>query len=326
MNLDSSSIPATYLKACIVVAIAILLALPLVLSEFGVFLIIQMMTLGLFAMAYNLLFGFTGLLSFGHAAFYGIGAYGLGLLLSGSGFLPTVDSFLLAIVIATVVACLLAALFGAISVQRGELSFAILTLVLSMLLYELLFQWQSLTGGDEGTIVSRTTIDLGLVQFTTTNMKSYFYFVVVVFLGSLYVLKTITESPYGEILVGIRENPERASFNAIPVKFYQWSAFVISGTVSGLAGALAAPSVFVIDPSLVHWSTSAQPVLVSLLGGPSTFFGPLFGAILYTVLEELITNITNYWQFGVGLALLFIVLFMPRGIVPVLKDTIDRRS
>lgn len=303
-------------------SIVVLCVLPIVLPSFWTTLSIKIMILGLFAMSFNLLFGYTGLLSFGHAAYYGAAAYGVGILLSGPIFVPQVDSFVAALLFGVLVGTLLGAVFGAICVQRGDLSFAILTLAFNMLLYEMASQWTSLTGGSDGTLLSPNPVDLGVFTFNPLDQFSYYYLVLAVLLGSSWILWRIVNSPYGELLAAIRENPERASFTAVPVKYYQWSAFVISGFFVSIAGSLAATQVYIISPGTLHWSKSAEPVIVTLLGGPSIFLGPIIGAVIFVGLEEILTNVTQYWQFGLGIALVLIVIYFPEGVVKELYDRI----
>lgn len=302
--------------------IAILAVLPILLSSFWTTLLIEIMILGLFAMSFNLLFGYTGLLSFGHAAYYGAAAYGVGILLSGPIFVPQVNSFVAALLFGVLVGTLLGAIFGAICVQRGDLSFAILTLAFNMLLYEIASQWTSLTGGSDGTLLSPNPVDIGIFTFNPLDQFSYYYFVLAILLGSSWILWRVVNSPYGELLTAIRENPERASFTAVPVKYYQWSAFVISGFFVSIAGSLAATQTYIISPETLHWSKSAEPVIVTLLGGPSIFLGPMIGAVIFVGLEEILTSVTQYWQFGLGIALVLIVIYFPQGVVKELYDTV----
>ena len=291
-----------------------LLAVPMVFSSFWISLLSSILILVVFALSFNLLFGYTGLLSFGQAAFYGIGAYTVTLSLTGGvWFVP-----------AFVAATLLAAVIGAISVQRGQLSFAMLTLGLSMLVYNLLFEFDDITGGANGLIVPNAEVNLFVVSFPIRTTVPFYYLALGTFVVVALVLYRIVNSPYGEILQAIRENPERAEFNGIPVTYYQWTVFVISGAVAGLAGGLIAPHIFIVSPNLTHWSMSAQPLLVTILGGPSYFLGPVVGALGFTAIEEWATSITNYWQIVLGLVLIPIVLYFPNGLVGLLASAKER--
>lgn len=296
------------------VGVAALLAgmvvVPFVLSEFLTGILISVMTLGLFAMGFNLLFGYTGLLSFGHAAFYGTGAYVVAFLLS-SGELSLLPAMLLGIVGSVAVA----AVIGVFCVQRGEIYFAMLTLAFNMMLYRAIIQFDGITGGVNGLVISGTKIDLGVVSFNALNTGVYYYLTFLVVLGAIALLWRVIHSPYGEILKAIRENPERAAFVGLPVKYYQWSSFVLSGTVAGIAGTLAASRIFVVTPNTVHWLKSAEPVIVTLIGGPSAFLGPLVGAVIFIGLEQALTEITSYWQAVLGVVLVPLVIYAKNGVV-----------
>ena len=301
-----------------------LVLLPIVLvllgGEFFVGLVIDIIVLCVFAMGYNLLFGHMGLLSFGHAAFYGIGAYVVALTLAGSAwFIPSTDSFLVALGAGVVVATVFAAVIGYLCVQRGDIYFAMLTIAFNMMLYQVSIEWNELTGGTDGIIVEASEVNLLITSISIQNNVEYYYFTLAFLLLTIGALWRIQHSSYGELLAIIRENPGRAQSIGINVTFYQWSAFVLSGLFGGLAGGLISARNFVVTPGLLHWTTSAEPVMVSLLGGFSTFFGPIAGAIAYVLIEQFTTTVTQYWQLGLGLVLLVIVLFIPEGLLGAIQ-------
>jgi branched-chain amino acid transport system permease protein len=304
-----------------IVGLAAALVLPVMLDTYYTGILIDAMVLITFATGFNLLFGYTGLLSFGHAAFFGAGAYSVAILSQRLGF---VNSLVPAIVLAIVVTAVVAGVIGVLSVQRSDIYFAMLTLAFNMMLYQAAVQFSNISGGESGLLVEATTVNLGLVSFPTSNNTLYYYFTFAVMALSLAVIWRITRSPYGELLAAIRENPDRAQFIGVPVKRYQWSAFVTSGAIGGLAGAVSAPRQFVITPGIMHWSASADPVLMTILGGPMVFFGPAAGAILFVVLEQVLTNITEHWYLGLGAILVTIVLFLPQGLVGTLVESSDR--
>lgn len=306
------------------------LSLPLsgILSEFYLGLIVNVMVLSLFAMSFNLLFGYTGLLSFGHAAYFGIGAYTFGLAVTGQlGFLPALfESFVPAMVLGILIAGLCATIFGIFCVQRDDIYFAILTLAFSMMVYEVVYSWNAFTGGSDGFSVTVQPIELGVLEFNLINTSTFYYLTFFLLVISLAVLWRIVNSPYGELLIAIRENPERATMIGVPVKIYQLASFITAGLFAGLAGTLFAVRTFIVTPNMLHWSMSAEPVLMTLLGGPSAFFGPVVGAILFVLLEQVLTSITEYWQFGLGIILVLIVLFAPNGVVGLLRSVTDSRG
>jgi branched-chain amino acid transport system permease protein len=302
-------------------AFAIALALPFLLDTYYTGILIDAMVLVTFATGFNLLFGYTGLLSFGHAAFFGAGAYSVAILSQQLGF---VNTLLPAMILAIIIAAIVAGVIGVLSVQRSDIYFAMLTLAFNMMLYQAAVQFSDISGGESGILVAATTVNLGVFSFPTSDSTLYYYFTLAVMAVSLLVIWKITRSPYGELLAAIRENPDRAEFIGVPVKRYQWSAFVISGAIGGLAGAIAAPRQFVITPSIMHWSASADPVLMTILGGPMVFFGPAAGAVLFVVLEQVLTNITEHWYVGLGVILVTIVLFLPQGLVGTLVGSSGR--
>lgn len=321
----------TRLGALVGVALAVFGTLPLVaygiLGEYTFGLLITVMILALFATSFNLLFGYTGLLSFGHAAYFGVAAYVLGILLSGRlEMVPEAfGSVVPAAVLAVVAAAVFAAVLGFLCVQRGEIYFAMLTLAFNMMLYEIVFQWDEISGGANGITVSPSPLEVAGFTINFLDTVTFYYLTFAILVAALVVLWRIVHSPYGALLVAIRENPERAEMIGIPVKRYQLSAFIVAGTFAGVAGVLFSIRNFIVTPNTLHWSMSAEPVLITLLGGPSSFFGPIIGAFVFVFLEEGLTSITEHWQIGLGLILIPIVLFVPGGLVGLASDDIGGR-
>jgi branched-chain amino acid transport system permease protein len=315
MNADLPGIGTiTWRKSGVVALLAMLFVAPMILTEFLTGLIIDIMILGLFAMAFNLLFGYTGLLSFGHAAYYATGAYLVALVLSGELLPGAMQTMLPAMVLGVLGATIVAAVFGMLCVQRGEIYFAMLTLAFSMLLYRGVIQFDGITGGVNGKIISNPEIDLGVATYNALNTEVYFYFTLLFIIGAIVLLWRIVHSPYGELLKAIRENPERAEFIGLPVKYYQWSSFVLSGAIAGLAGALIAPRIFVVTPNTAHWLKSAEAPIVTLIGGPSSFFGPIVGAAIFIWLEQILADVTSYWQAALGAVLIPLVIYAQNGV------------
>lgn len=311
----------TILTGLVVGVFMLVLPFTGLLSEFYLGLVISAMVLALFALSFNLLFGYTGMLSFGHAAYFGTGAYTLALALDGQlGFLPsTFESFLPAMVLAVVAAAVMALVLGYLCVQRGDIYFAILTLALSMMLYETVYTWNDFTGGSDGITVLVEPIELAGLTLNLIDTVTFYYLTLALLVVSIVLIWRLINSPYGELLLTIRENPERATMIGVPVKRYQLSAFVIAGTFAGLAGTLFAVRTFIVTPHTLHWSMSAEPVMMTLLGGPSAFVGPIIGAVMFVGLEQVLSNVTEYWQFGLGLLIVPIVLFFPDGLVGILR-------
>jgi len=311
----------TWKEALVVVLALASLAIPLVAGPFWTNVATSIFAVGLFAMSFNLLFGYVGLLSFGHQAFFGVSAYTVAILLTGTevGFLPVLDSFLLAVLAGVVVAVVIAAVFGALCVQRGGIFFAMLTLALGMLLYEGAIQWEALTGGANGTTLLPPEVSLGPIAFNPLDPVPYFYFTFAVVAVSMLVMWRFVNSHFGEILVAIRENNERAAFVGINVKLYQWIAFTVSGLFAGIAGALLSVKFFNVSPGVLHWSQGADAVVATLIGGPTSFMGPILGAIVFIMIEQILTGfLSDGWQVVLGALLIPIVLFFPGGILGLL--------
>jgi branched-chain amino acid transport system permease protein len=298
---------------CLVLTALILIGL--FAGRFTVYLTSRVMILSIFALGYNLLFGRTGLLSFGHAAFYAAGAYGLGLF-----SLHVSPHPLIGILVGVACACLLAAVIGFFCVRQTEIYFAMLTLAFGMMVFSLIWNMRSVTGGDDGLVgIMRAPISLGFVSIPIIKPK-YYYFLVLFFLAmSVFLIHRIRRSPFGLVLAGIRENDRRVEFAGVSLKNYRLGAFIISGTFAGLAGALGTLLESNTSPFSAHWSHSAEPVLVSLIGGIQTFTGPLVGSAVFIVLREIIERFTHNWMLWYGLILLVIIMGFRGGIVGALS-------
>lgn len=304
-----------------VIALIVLLV-PVFAGPFLRYLVLNMLLLALLALSFNLLFGMTGLLSFGQGAFYAGGAYGAALLLRAG--VPLLWSILLGAVAAAV----LAAVLGAFCVRHTRIYFSMLTLAFGMLVYAVVWKWTDVTGGDDG-LIGIPRGRLGLFGPLDVNLDSpvrYYLFAAVLVLVSMGVLHRISASPLGLSLRSIRENAERAEFSGIRVRRTIYIAFVTAGLFAGLSGALLAPLEQTVSPSTAHWTKSAEPVMATLIGGPYSFLGPILGAVIYLGLKELVVRFTEYWLLVFGLVLLGCVLTFRSGIVGAVEDLLARRS
>ena len=290
--------------------LAALLALPTFSNFFIVFVATEILIMGLFATSFNLLFGYTGLLSFGHAAYFGTGAYVAALLLR-----DVQPDFVWVLVAAPIISGVLALVIGWFCVRLNEVYFAMLTLAFGMMVYAVYHQWRSLTEGSDG-VAGFPLTDLGIgIEVTLANPVHYYYLTLAVVAIGVFVLYRITISPFGLVLRAMRENTERVAFAGIPVYRYRLYAFALSGAFAGLAGALFSPFNRIAVPEMVHWTQSAEPVLMSILGGSQYFFGPIFGSAVFLVLKNGITTFTTEWMIYLGIILGLMVLFMPRGVL-----------
>ena len=276
----------------------------------------RVLVLGLAAMSVNFLLGFTGVLSFGHAAYFGLGAYGAGLTLK---YLAA--STPLALVAGTLLGGLAGAILGALIVRRRGVYFAMVTIAFGQVFYYIAFQWSSVTGGDDGLRgFARQPLHLGVTTIDILgNANAFFYFVLFCFALATGAMALILRSPFGRTMIAIRENERRARFLGIPVELHIWIAFTLSCIFVSLAGSLYALVNNFADPLGLHYSLSGDFVIMAVMGGMRTFWGPLLGAVLFVVLQDYISSITINWMSFIGLLFVLVVLFFPRGILGVLQ-------
>jgi branched-chain amino acid transport system permease protein len=267
-------------------------------------------------MALNFLLGFTGVLSFGHAAYFGLGAYGTALTIK-----YLVASTPLAIVIGVIVGTVAAALLGALIVKRRGVYFAMVTIAFGQVFYFIMFRWNNVTGGDDGVNGwHRMPIDLGFTQLDIlTHDKLFYYMVLVVFAAAVGIMAFLLRSPFGRTLIAIRENEQRARFLGIPVEQHIWLAFVISCAFAALAGTLYALLNNFTDPRALRWDLSGNFVIMAVLGGMRSFWGPLVGAAIFVVLQDYVSSHTENWMSFIGMFFVLVVLFFPRGVLGIIK-------
>jgi len=273
-------------------------------SEFVIF--------SLFAVSYNILLGFTGLLSFGHAAFFGVGA-----LASGLAMTAWDASVLPALAFAMVVSLLLALIIGFLCLKAHGISFAFLTLAFAELIYFIAYQWSSLTGGEDGLGVTRKALYLAAFTIDLKDPIVRYYFILAIAVISIYLISRILNSPFGRVLASMRENEERTSFLGFNTRTYKLISFCLSGLFSGVAGALYTVHLAFVPIENLHWGTSGEIVIITLLGGMGSFFGPVLGTALFIGLRELISGFFERWQLIVGIIFVLIVIFLPEGLYVV---------
>jgi branched-chain amino acid transport system permease protein len=282
----------------------------------------QLLTYGLVfaiaALGFNLLLGFTGLLSFGHSAYFGLGAYTAAFMVKYLG----VHSMELYIVGGLLVTGIVTAAFGFICVRHTQIFFAILTLALSQVLWTLAYKFFWVTGGTDGIRVPFGTMSLvgGLIDFSGRGtyqkfVESYYYYVLVLFLICVVLMWVIVHSPFGKALQAIRDNETRARFLGVRVRRYRWLAFLVSGTFTGLAGILWVPLNGLVTPDILYWPFSGEIIFMSVLGGFRNFTGPIVGAVVFNYLKTYAVASTIYWQLALGIVLVVLVLALPAGIV-----------
>jgi len=307
----------TLMAGGLALVVAGLFALPYAVPFFYIFIATEILILGLFAASFNLVFGYTGMLSFGHAAFFGMGTYTTAMLL-----LHLQTPLLWALLASMLTGLLLAAVIGAFCVRLSEVYFAMLTLAFGMMVFSVAHQWRSVTNGSDG-ITGFRVGELGLgLEVQLANPMVYYYVVLWVVLLAAALLHLITRSPFGLMLRAISENPERVAFCGINERRYRHIAFTVSGLFAGLAGGLYAPLNRVASPDLIHWSQSAEPVLMTILGGSAYFLGPFFGALVFVLLETWITSFTDHWMLFLGAILALMVIHFRRGLLGTALDRV----
>ena len=284
------------------------LALPQVADPIVVHTAIEILIMALFAMSFNLLFDGAGLLTFGHGCYYGVGAYTAALLMT-----EVAMPMLAAMALAMVMGGLVALVFGFFCVRLTGVYFSILTLAFAQLMFSLFQQSYTLTGGDLG------ILDIQPPAFLVA-VNGYYYFTLVVVGVAMWLLWRIIHSPFGRMLHASRDSVVRTQFIGIDVRRYRLAAFVLAGIFASLAGALFAPFNRAVAPFLVSWVKSSDPVLMTLLGGAATFWGPVVGAAIFTTLHTIAIGYTTYWLLLMGSILLVGVLFLPGGILGFLEE------
>jgi branched-chain amino acid transport system permease protein len=296
-----------------------LIALPFVVPPYQTVLLTYGLVFAIAALGFNLLLGYTGLLSFGHSAYFGVGAYAVAFTVKYVK-LESMEAFLLSGILASGA---VAALFGLLCVRYTKIFFGILTMALSQVLWSLAFKFFWVTGGSDGLRVPTPTLLGGFVRAGSDKFEflshRYYFYVLAVFVVCTALMWVIVHSPFGKALQAIRDNETRAEFVGVQVWHYRWVAFLISGIFTGLAGALWVPLNGLTTPDILHWTFSGKMVFFTVLGGFQTFFGPIVGAIIFNYLETYAVGHTVYWQMVLGIVLVVLVLALPAGIVGTVR-------
>ena len=309
----------------LIVTVLLILILPRFGSQYISYLILTFFGYAVALLGFNLLFGYTGLVSFGHALFFAVGAYTVAFLTSKF----SIFHMEVILIVAIVCSAFIGALIGSVCVRYIKIYFGMLTLAFGMLFNSFLIKFYYVTGGDEGMRVLRPY----LVGFNVSAIPKmqfltgiYYYYSFVVLAIATWVMWRIVSSPFGLNLMAIRDNPEKATYLGIDVKRYKWYAFIISSAYAAVGGALVAPVVGQVDPTLTYWTHSGNLVFMTLLGGFENFFGPLIGGVVYILLQDKVMSLTVYWRFIFGAILAFIVIAAPGGIVGVTGSLLKRRE
>ncbi len=297
-----------------VVILAVLIAFPFLIQGFWVNLLTEILILGLAGMSVNLLLGYGGSLPFGHAAFYATGAYAAAILLKKTGLHPVA-----VLMVSPLIAMGLGAVLGLLIARLYRFYYAMMTTAFSMLVWTLIRKLPGLTNGDDGITGVK-------VMASLTGISNIYFFCLIVVGVCTFLLWRIVNSPFGWTLRAIRENSTRTTFIRIDVVRHRYVAFVISSFFCGVAGMLYVVYSHGTFPDYAYWTKSADLVMVCILGGMLTFFGPLMGAAVLTILQTLITSMTMYWPLVIGCVICLVVLLMPDGVMGRLETRKMERS
>jgi branched-chain amino acid transport system permease protein len=306
-------------------ALLLLVAAPYLLPPFYVTLMLPALAYGIILLGFNLLFCYTGLLSFGHALFVGLGAYTVAVMSSRLGFKSLELSMLAAIVASIVVSIPV----GLLCVRYVKIFFGMLTLAFGMLFHSFLFKFYNLTGGDSGIQVARPSL-LGMgfpdLDKTAFLIGPFYFYCLALLLLLGYLMWRIVHSPFGTHLRAIRDNPRKAEYVGVRVHAFRLLAFVISAIYGAIGGTLLAIPVGLADPELAYWTHSGILVFMTVLGGFGNFFGPVLGAFVYIALQDQLMSLTQYWRFALGVILILIIIVLPTGLMGLLERRRNRKA
>jgi branched-chain amino acid transport system permease protein len=314
-------------------AVAVLILLPFAADGIGMPTLVSLATLmliyGIAASSLNLVLGYGGLISFGHAAFFGVGGYVVGILnqqfVSESplfGFIPGTNALLITLTIAVIAGGMLAAAIGALSLRTSKVQFIMITLAFAQMLFYFFVSLKAY-GGDDGLIIRHRNV---LPGFDLRNDNPFYYLCLAISILFLWLLSRVVRSRFGFVLVGIRQNERRMSALSFAPYPYKLVAFILSGMGCGLAGALMANDQGFVSPDMLNWSQSGELMIMIVLGGVGTLFGPFLGAATFVALETSLSAWTENWQIILGPILLAVVLFSHGGLHALCKSLWRKRQ
>jgi branched-chain amino acid transport system permease protein len=302
----------------VAVLLVILSVLPLFLPSYYVGLLSLMLIYGIFAMSLDIITGYTGLPSLGHAAFLGVAAYTAGIL-----NVKVFQNFGLELVAGLAAGAIIAVVFGLLALRGRGIYFLMITLALSLVLWGLALKWVAVTGGNDG-LPGISRPDLSPIAWDLGTPGGYYYFVLIIFIVAATLMYLIIRSPFGLALLGIRESETRMSSLGYNVWRYKYIAFILAGVFAALAGILFVYYNGFVSPSELGIVTSAKVLLMVILGGPGTLFGPLLGAGVIVFLENFLSAYTERWLMALGAIYVLVTIFTPHGIYGPIKQFIKR--
>lgn len=309
-------------KWLLLILAVVALIYPFVVRSYYLSLAIEVLIFAIFAMSLDLLLGYTGLPSFGHAAFFGFGAYALAYLTSRSDLaLNLTSNILITLPIVLLATALLALALGFFALRTTGIYFLMVTLALAQMLFSIAIGWSEVTGGSDGLPgVPRPSIGLGPLGYTFSTRESFYYLVLGLFLLSWWVLRRIVASPFGWTLRGIRENEQRMRALGYNTFGFKMIAYVIAGALAGLAGSLLVHFFGIASPESLYWTTSGEVMIMLIIGGAGTLTGSIFGAAVERLLPSFASTYIARWQTLMGLVFILFVLFAPKGIMGLVRS------
>ncbi|RYE96061.1 MAG: branched-chain amino acid ABC transporter permease [Oxalobacteraceae bacterium] len=271
---------------------------------------VNILIFGLYAVGYNLLFGYTGMLSFGHAAFFGVGSYITGIAIVHFGL-----HWLVAIVAGVAASALVGLVIGYLAIRTRGIYFAMVTLALGQIVYYAFYKAERWTGGENGLRgITVAPFEVFGVTVDFLNPMTKYYLIFLFVAAALWFISRVLNSPFGAVIEAVRENEKRTAACGFDVARTRLLVFVLSATICGLAGTLRALHLSIVPIDSLHYLQSGHGVMMCLLGGMGTFFGPFVGAALFLYLEDVVTTMTKHWMAVVGVVFIIFVLFFPRGV------------
>jgi branched-chain amino acid transport system permease protein len=300
----------------LLVAAAILVALPAFLPRYQLRLVNEALIFSLFSVSYNLLLGYAGLLSFGHAMFFGVGAYATGFLVAKGSSMP----FFAAIALATLITMVVGFVVGMLLLRVRGTPFALLTLAFNALFYAVAIKWTAVTGGDDGLKLARPAVDLGIAQLNT-NIHAVFYYITLVVVGAvLLYCWYFTRTSMGQTVLLMRENEERLRFVGYNTSISRLILFTFTGSLAGMAGSFYALFFSFVSLEAVSIDMTTRVLLMTFIGGTGHFLGPVLGSGVYIYLQDYLSDLTDRWPLFMGLLFILMVLFAPKGLSGILSS------
>jgi len=284
--------------------------MPLVLRRYNLFMLTEIIIFALYAVSYNLLLGYAGLLSFGHAMFFGLGAFVAAVSIIHIPGLTLVSAVIISLVITTIAGFLI----GGLLLRHKGAYFALLTMAFNALFYAVATKWHSVTGGDDGLSISRPELDLGLASLSVSSVSSFYYLILIVVGASIVFCWYFTHTAMGKTVLLMRENEERMKFLGYNTNISRLILFTFTGAVAGLAGAFYTLHFQFVSISAISIDMTTAVLLMVFVGGTRTFWGPILGAFVYIIFQNYLSDITDRWPLFMGLIFVFMVLYVPGGL------------